>query len=405
MKRGIVMSIHDKHAVVMTESGQFLRAPLQGSPQIGEEIIFEEEIARSRRSRWNRNLYRYAGAAAILCILAVSGLAYVLKAQNPVVAYLTMDINPSVEIGVDGGEKVRELRALNEDGAKVIEGIAYKGINVEIVASAILEKARKSHYLDASHNDIIITSILIDGEKRPGLQFESLLTGKLDQNLQQWLQDNASAVQDVSITTLSVPEDIRVAAAANGVSSGKMAVYLMAKNEGYELELKQLKEESIDEWTEPIGGVKKIVKANDEAKMKKKLQKLLENEQKEKKQKEQARKEKEQDSKGNEGIATAKPSATAKPHRHQGKRDHDDRDDDDDDRDDDRNHNRGEARNDDRGDDNRKENNKKSTRDNKDRDDDDDDDSDDRNRDKKGGKEQRGKDRRDDNRREGRDRD
>lgn len=41
MKRGVVMSVHKQHVVVMTADGEFLQAPVQGSPQIGEEITFE----------------------------------------------------------------------------------------------------------------------------------------------------------------------------------------------------------------------------------------------------------------------------------------------------------------------------------------------------------------------------
>ncbi|REK75730.1 anti-sigma factor domain-containing protein [Paenibacillus paeoniae] len=275
MKRGIVMSVHTKHAVVMTAEGQFLRAPLQGSPQIGEEIVFEEEQSEPRRLQWNRITKRYAALTAMFAILLAAGLSYAFSAPPPVVAYLTMDINPSVEIGVDGKEKVRQLRALNEDGERIIAGVAYKGVDVETVASAILEQASNAHYLDAPHKDILITSVMLNGKKQPGLEFESLLTNRLDERLQEWLAQNKSAHQAVTIMTLSVPEALRVEADANGISSGKMAVYLMAKYEGHQVELSKLKDESIDSWSEPIGGMKGIVDAKDEAATKKKLEKLL----------------------------------------------------------------------------------------------------------------------------------
>ncbi|MFF2888966.1 anti-sigma factor domain-containing protein [Paenibacillus sp. NPDC057967] len=347
MKRGIVMSVHAKHAVVMTVEGQFIRAPLQGSPQIGEEIVFEEEQSEPRRMKWNRISMRYTAIAAMLGIMLIAGLAYAFSATHPVVAYLTMDINPSVEIGVDGGEKVRKLRALNEDGEQIIAGIAYKGVDVETVAAAILEQASNAHYLDAPHKDILITSVLLNGKKQPGLEFESLLTSKLDEKLQKWLAEHTGTNQAVTITTLSVPESLRVEADANGISSGKMAVYLMAKYEGYQVELSKLKEESIDSWSEPIGGMKSIVATEDEAETKKKLEKLL------------AKEKKAQQAKGGSSgadkttkpasTATPKPSAkpsskptvkpsvkpseSSKPNRHGWwhDRDEDDRDDDDDD--------------------------------------------------------------------------
>lgn len=316
MKRGIVMSVHAKHAVVMTAEGQFLRAPLQGSPQIGEEILFEEEQSEPRRKIRNRISTRYAAVAAMLGIMLIAGLAYAFSATHPVVAYLTMDINPSVEIGIDGDEKVRKLRALNGDGQRIIAGIAYKGVDVETVAAAILEQAGNAHYLDAPHKDILITSVLLNGKKQPGMEFESLLTSKLDERLQQWLAENAAAYQSVTITTLSVPEALRVEADANGISSGKMAMYLMAKGEGYQVELSQLKEKSIDSWSEPIGGVKSIVDTKDEAATKMKLEELLAKEKKEQKQKEQEKKQteqKQQKQSGSTGGKESKPAPTATP--------------------------------------------------------------------------------------------
>ncbi|RJE91220.1 anti-sigma factor domain-containing protein [Paenibacillus sp. 1011MAR3C5] len=353
MKRGIVMSVHAKHAVVMTAEGQFLRAPLQGSPQIGEEIVFEEEQSEPRRVKWNRVSMRYAALAATLGIMLIAGLAYAFSATHPVVAYLTMDINPSVEIGVDGDEKVRRLRALNKDGEQIIAGIAYKGVDVETVAAAILEQASKAHYLDAPHKDILITSVLLNGKKQPGLEFESLLTSRLDEKLQKWLGEHTAANQAVTITTLSVPESLRVEADANGISSGKMAVYLMAKYEGHQVELSKLKEESIDSWSEPIGGMKSIVDTKDDAATKEKLEKLLAKEKKE--QKEQKAQSGSGSGKGLKPAPTAsskpsakpsvkptarpsvKPSETGKPNRHGWwhDRDKDDRDDDDEDDDDD----------------------------------------------------------------------
>lgn len=227
MKRGVVVSIDKKHAVVMTADGQFVRAPIQGSPEIGEEIAFEDEIARPRRL--NRSIYRYAGAAAMLCILLFAGLAYSLIGSNPVVAYLTIDINPSVEIGVDKDERVRELRALNEDGEKIIAGIRYKAVKVERVAASILEEARKTHYLDSTHEDIFIASMVLGGQEQLDTDFESVMTKKLDRELQSWLTDHSSTTSKISITTLAIPEELREEADANGISAGKFAAYLVAK--------------------------------------------------------------------------------------------------------------------------------------------------------------------------------
>ncbi|WP_139993831.1 anti-sigma factor domain-containing protein [Paenibacillus paridis] len=279
MKRGVVMSIHKQHAVVMTADGQFLQAPIQGTPQIGEEITFEDEY---RKPRPFKPAYWYSGAAAAVVLLMLLPFwFYMQKDMHPVVAYMSMDINPSVELGVDRQGKVRELHALNEDGEQIIQGLEFKGVSAEEVAASILQRAKGSHYLDTPDKDIFITSMLVEGNSALQLDYENILTGKVDRTLRSLLAQLAAEAVSANVTTLSIPSELRDEAAANGISSGKMAVYLMAKDEGYELELEQLKQQSIDKVTEPIGGVKTIVdKAADTSK--EKLKQLVEREKEEK---------------------------------------------------------------------------------------------------------------------------
>ncbi|MDQ0111082.1 anti-sigma factor domain-containing protein [Paenibacillus harenae] len=313
MKRGIVMSMNDQYAVVMTADGGFLRAPIQGTPQIGEEIIFEQEYRETRRRPRIRPLYGYSGVAAIALILFLPLLFMVMKDSNPIVAYVSMDINPSVEIGVDSHERVRSLRALNKDGEKIISGLPYKGIAVELVAASLLAKARELHYLDVADKDIVITSMVMKGGEDGGSNYDKLLSGKISDTLIERLTELAAESITANITTLAVPSELRDAAAANGVSSGKMAVYLMAKDEGYEIELEQLKHHSIDNVTSSIGGVKTIVdNARDTSKSK--LKELVDREKAEMgKKNDDEKKNSQKPSSTPKPAATAKPNGTGKP--------------------------------------------------------------------------------------------
>lgn len=299
MKSGVVMSIHKHHAIVVTADGQFLRAPIQGKPQIGEEITFEEE---QRKVYSFKTPYWYVGAAAIVLILFLPILLFVQQADHSVVAYLSMDINPSIEIGVDDKEKVRELRALNDDGEQIIKDLKFKGVNVESIVGTILERAKVSHYLDTPNKDIFITSIMMGNSTGLNLDYESILAGKVDQTLRNLLDQLDGEAASAQVTTMAVPNEVREEADVNGISSGKMVVYLMAKDEGYEINLEQLKGQSIDKATDSIGGVKTIVeKATNLSK--EKLKALVV---KEKEEKAKAQQQKKDDEKSN----AVKPSAT-----------------------------------------------------------------------------------------------
>src|SRR5690242_7947470 len=130
MNRGIVMEIYKRHLVVLTPDGQFRKVPARKMAVVGEEIRFAEPVAY-RRPRALRSAM--IGASAVLLLLCVPLFAKQYASGAPVVAYLTMDINPSVELGVGDDDRVMELRAVNSDGAKVTKGLPYKGQPVETV--------------------------------------------------------------------------------------------------------------------------------------------------------------------------------------------------------------------------------------------------------------------------------
>ncbi|MFD0961282.1 anti-sigma factor domain-containing protein [Paenibacillus chungangensis] len=271
MKRGVVMSINKKYSTVMTADGQFVRVPLQGSPQIGEEILFEEAF---RRPGSFRTLYRYAAAAAVTGVLLTACLLYALSQVNPVVAYLTIDINPSLEMGVDKNANVLTLRALNEEGERLVAGFHYKGMDIDTAASVMLQRAADEHYLDEPHRDILITNVLM--RERSGVdELESKVADGLRERLNDMLKRQLPD-KEVTITTLSAPKELRDEADANGISTGKMAVYLMAKDEGYQLEMNEVKAQTIDKVTEPMGGLQQVVAEEERASnAKEKLRQLL----------------------------------------------------------------------------------------------------------------------------------
>ncbi|MFX3634414.1 MAG: anti-sigma factor domain-containing protein [Candidatus Pristimantibacillus sp.] len=276
MNRGVVMQVNKKKAVVMTADGRFVSIPLQSEMQVGEEVVFHTSSTiklKPRKTIW------YGGIAASILLLILPIFLFFQTDSHPVVAYVSMDINPSIEIGVDGENRVRELRALNDDGKTIVADVSYKGQSLEKVAIKLMEKISGSHYLDNPSKDIVITSLLLDANATA--DYETALSGKVDGAVRQKLAQ-VSSEQTANVTTISIPVELRDEAAANGISSGKMAVYLMAKSEGYTFTLESFQKQSIDQVTKSVdGGVKTIVEKSENM-SKEKLKELVEKEKKEK---------------------------------------------------------------------------------------------------------------------------
>ncbi len=171
-------------------------------------------------------------------------------------------------------KNVWELRALNEDGSKMIKNIAYKGKPIEQVADSIMKNIAGAHYLSGPEKDIVITSLLLNPKIGP--EFEAALSLQVDQAIKRMISQLTLDTK-TKITALSIPVELRDEAAMNGISSGKMAVYLMAKAEGYAIPIESLKQQSIDKVTEPIGGVNTIVEQSDHT-SKEKLKELVDKE-------------------------------------------------------------------------------------------------------------------------------
>ncbi|MFF2481895.1 anti-sigma factor domain-containing protein [Paenibacillus sp. NPDC058071] len=278
MKRGIVMEVNKGKAIVMTKDGGFVSVPHPAGAKVGEEIVFDSAAAVNRRKRPRR--YWYAGATAAILLILLPVLFFVQSKDHPVVAYVSMDVNPSIEIGVDQEERVRELRALNDSGEQIIAGVAYKGQPLNQVAQTIMERIAVADYLTEKDKDIVVTSLMLNEPTAKTAELESALSIAVDLAIQQTFS-KLLADETANVTLLSIPEELRAEAALNGISSGKMAVYLLAKDEGYEIELESMKKQSIDKATEAVGGVKTIVGQSGDA-SKEKLKVLVAKEKAEK---------------------------------------------------------------------------------------------------------------------------
>ncbi|WP_274649292.1 anti-sigma factor domain-containing protein [Paenibacillus humicola] len=256
MNRGIVMEIGKRHLVVLTPDGQFRKVPASKTAVVGEEIRYAEPAAYRRPRTLHSALI---GAAAVILLLCVPVFVKQYASGSPVVAYLTMDINPSVELGVGEDDRVMELRAVNGDGAVITKGLPYKGQPVETVASAIMGRVKDSSYFHDGEGDVVITTVVVD--KNHSSDFEAKLSEKVDDAVRKSLQKSPKEGEPlhVDVTTLSAPKELRDEANKQGVSAGKMAVYLLAKSNGYNIPLKELETRSIDDATEPLGGLEAVL--------------------------------------------------------------------------------------------------------------------------------------------------
>ena len=160
----------------------------------------------------NRGMKRFVAAAAAF-ILVLGTTLGVLAYQNAQKAFATisLDVNPSLQLEVSKKEKVLEVKALNSDAEKVLEGMALKDTDLTVAVNAIIGSMLKNGYLSVDANSVLL-SVQGDGSAK----LEKQLMGEIDSILRQNSIEGAILAQSVQADAA-----LEEQAKANGISLGK----------------------------------------------------------------------------------------------------------------------------------------------------------------------------------------
>ena len=94
----------------------------------------------------NKIIIGMVGFLLIVAILIVGSISFVNK-NNIKITTIILDINPSIEIKIDQNKKVKNIKALNDDGKEVIDD-SLKGKGLKEVFDYIADKVVKKNYMD-----------------------------------------------------------------------------------------------------------------------------------------------------------------------------------------------------------------------------------------------------------------
>lgn len=124
-------------------------------------------VRKSQKSLFARRAV--AAACALLLVSSISGGAYAYY-KTPV-SYLSLDINPSVELGVNGFGNVVSATAYNNDGRAILAGQDVKGSSVkEAVSKLVQSAAQKGFVADDGSTVIAVTSETDNGSTAAHLE-------------------------------------------------------------------------------------------------------------------------------------------------------------------------------------------------------------------------------------------
>ncbi|WP_053365985.1 anti-sigma factor domain-containing protein [Bacillus sp. FJAT-27245] len=234
MRTGIILEMDESFLTLLTPEGEFLRASRKGKMySIGQEITFEPAIQPHTKKR--KAMLELAGmkkiwmsAAAALIIMASA--IFPLGSGNQVYAYMSIDVNPSIELGVNEKMQVLRMNGYNKEGKKIVSGLKdWKKEDVSEVAEKILSEIGRQGYF-ATTNKVIISTVKT-GEK------EEMADLRLDETIREISE--AAKREEHEVTVVSATAKDLKEAHKRGVTTGHYKVGAVAKQQGNaQLEMK-----------------------------------------------------------------------------------------------------------------------------------------------------------------------
>jgi len=245
--KGLVLEINSNKAIVLTNDGQFLEKKFIGkSPQIGSEIHLN--LFQVNWRAWSK-----IGIAAVFALIFIPILVLQLFIYPQMtVAYVTVDINPSIELGINKYDKVTTVQGLNQEGVNLLNKIELKKLPVDEALEIVTEEAIKENYINIEKENTVIISYSNqkpvkdkspspnpnNTETKPKLAKGEILESKVMEVIE---RNQQTAVVEL----VHASGKVRSEANELGISTGKYTLILEAWEEGLELSPESIKVNNI----------------------------------------------------------------------------------------------------------------------------------------------------------------
>lgn len=248
-ERGVILEIAGEQAIVLTRAGEFRRVRLdRPDRQVGEEIRLPSPVL------WLPSLSPALVAVAAAAVLLVALLpATLLRAPTGpsassvaapgVLAYVSVDINPSFELGVDASARVVSAKALNADAVPILEGVAYAGREVSDVIASLAQAAAARGYLAPGRENAVVIAAVPSAGTGPVPEVVRRQVDAGRRRVETLLAERAAPGQ-VGLLVAESPA-LREQAEQAGLSVGKYLILLEARQEGVQVTAEEVRSQPI----------------------------------------------------------------------------------------------------------------------------------------------------------------
>ncbi len=151
----------------------------------------------------------------IVLIVGVIGYIGYNKWNNRVLSFVTISINPEIELGLNTQDEVVDVVSINEEADVITSDLNLIGLTIEEASDKIIDAAMETGYLDeySEENTVVVTTIN-DNEK---------IRTKLEEKVMARLNAHFEARKIYPVLVArGLDDDLKAEADNYGISNGKM---------------------------------------------------------------------------------------------------------------------------------------------------------------------------------------
>jgi hypothetical protein len=161
MKKGVILEIKERYVTLLTPDGEFMRTRrLQQDYQVGEELYFYPmESNEGKTAKVFTSLKGMKGRLILLSLVMFLAIVlFPVYESRQAYAYMSIDVNPSIEMGLNEKLLVISMEAFNQEGEEVLEKLKnWKQERAVDVATQILNEMEEMGYLNQDKEVLIST--------------------------------------------------------------------------------------------------------------------------------------------------------------------------------------------------------------------------------------------------------
>ncbi|WP_080874038.1 anti-sigma-I factor RsgI family protein [Oceanobacillus timonensis] len=225
MKKGIVMEIHRKYAILLTKDGSFEKGIILTTyADQGDEVIFQSVSEKAGwKSYWDKTPLAVRLSAIVLLALFIFGFSLFYGTNNSATdAYVAIDINPSIELELNDDFVVTNIHALNDSADQLIEEVS--SIQNRTVNSVLTDIIRESEDQGLAADKTMIVGVSCQNQDDNP---DSLISQ---------INTYIETLSDWDVATLEIPDEVREIAQNNHQSMNEV---MAAELENHSVDIEQ----------------------------------------------------------------------------------------------------------------------------------------------------------------------